>query len=186
MDLVSARWRLALLLLGAFACLVTAQAESLATAVKAAYLSKFPLYVDWPAAVLSPSVHELHLCIAGPDPFGATLDAAVSGQRVAERPLVVRRLKTVTRDAGCHILFIGGSDGERAQALSSLRGSAVLTITDAPGAEAGVGIINFVVKDDRVRFDIDEAAAAASGIAISAKLLNLALNVRRRPGTEAH
>ena len=183
MDLVRACLRRGLLPLLACACLAASQAETLALAVKAAYLSKFPLYVEWPAAALAPTGRELHLCVMGPDPFGATLDAAAGGQRVADRILVVRRLKSVSREAGCHILFIGGTDSERAQVLASLRGSGVLTITDAQGAAEG--IINFVMKDDRVRFDIDEAAAAANGIAISAKLLNLALNVKRRPGAEA-
>jgi hypothetical protein len=54
----------------------------------------------------------------------------------------------------------------------------VLTVSDV----RGLGIINFVVKDNRVRFDVDDEAAAQSGLTISSKLLGFALNVKPRKG----
>jgi hypothetical protein len=41
-------------------------------------------------------------------------------------------------------------------------------------------MINFILKDDRVRFDIDEEMAAQNGLYISSTLLSLAVNVKRR------
>jgi hypothetical protein len=56
----------------------------------------------------------------------------------------------------------------------------VLTVTDA--APSGVhGIVNFVLLDDRVRFEIDLGQAARNGIAISSKLLSLAVTVQPAP-----
>jgi len=54
----------------------------------------------------------------------------------------------------------------------------VLTVTDG-GRGGDVGIIQFVMEDGHVRFDIDEAAARASGLSISSKLLSLAVSHRR-------
>jgi hypothetical protein len=42
-------------------------------------------------------------------------------------------------------------------------------------------MIHFVIHQGRVRFNIDEAQAARSGVAISSRLLSLALTVRQRP-----
>jgi hypothetical protein len=54
----------------------------------------------------------------------------------------------------------------------------VLTVTDESlGRETG-GVITFAVRDNRVRFRIDTAAAAQNGLTVSSKLLSLALNVR--------
>ena len=61
-----------------------------------------------------------------------------------------------------------------------MRGSDVLTVTDGQADSGDVGIINFVVRDSRVRFDIDDAAAASAGLTISSRLLNLALHVKPR------
>lgn len=156
-----------------------ANGDSLEYAVKAAYLYKFGIYVEWPAAAFSSPDAELNLCVAGDDPFGAALDNAVEGQRIDNRPIVIRRLKTVTRDSGCHILYLGVPDATRAnQILETVRGTSVLTVGDAIGA--GGGIVTFVVKDRRVRFNVDEDAAAQNGLIVSSKLLNLALTVKPR------
>lgn len=156
-----------------------AEGDSLEYAVKAAYLYKFGIYVDWPAAAFESPSAPLIVCIVGDDPFGPSLDAAVSGQKVDTHPVEARRLKTVGRDSGCHILYLGMTDSTRAsQIIETLRGSHVLTVSDAKGAN--VGIITFVVKDNRVRFNIDDEAAAQNGLGISSKLLSLALNVKPR------
>ncbi len=161
-----------------------ADGDSLEYAVKAAYLTKFGIYVEWPAVAFPSPGAALNLCIVGDDPFGAALDNAVEGQRIDKHPIVVRRLKTVARDSGCHILYLGVSDAARAnQILEAVRGTAVLTVGDARGA--GGGIITFLVKDNRVRFNVDEEAANQNGLVISSKLLSLALGVKsRRTGGE--
>jgi len=151
-----------------------AAAEPLEYAVKAAYLSKFSFYVEWPAGSFS-GTSAVNLCVIGEDPFGPQLDEAVAGQQLEGRPLAVRRLKAASREAGCHIAYFG--EAHPAAALEPLRGAPVLVVTDA--RSAGVpGAIQFVVKDDRVRFVIDEEAAAQNGLKISSKLLGLALSVK--------
>lgn len=158
------------------------EAESLEYAVKAAYLYKFAAYVDWPATAFAAPDSAITVCVAGADPFGPALDAAVHGQRIAGRAVAVRRQRTVDPAAGCHILYVGGSEPQRGQILAAVRGSQVLTVTDSRDGSGSSGIIDFVIRDNRVRFDIDEAAAARNGLGISAKLMNLALN--RRPGRQ--
>jgi len=159
-----------------------AHAESVEYAVKAAYLYKFGIYVEWPASAFASPVAPLNLCIAGDDPFGVTLDNAVSGQRIDKHPIAVRRLKTADRNAGCHILYLGFDDAQRIeQALATLRGQPVLTVGDGHDG----GIITFVISDNRVRFNIDEEAAAQSGLVISSKLLSLALHVKPKTPKEA-
>jgi hypothetical protein len=157
-----------------------AEGEALEYAVKAAYLSKFGHYVEWPNAAFPPAGNTATLCIAGEDPFGTVLDKAVADQSIAGKSIVVRRLKTVGRDSGCHVLYIGRSDKPSArQLVDAVRGSSVLTVSDTRSADAGA-VINFVVKDNRVRFDIDEEAAVQNELTLSSKLLSLALNVKRR------
>lgn len=171
----AARWVLPVLL---SPLALAAEGDALEYAVKATYLYKFAAYVDWPASAFATPASPIALCIAGDDPFGASLDNAVRDQRIAGRSLVVRRLKSVARDADCHILFAGGADPQRGQLLAAVRGSAVLTVTDRHESGGTAGIIDFVMRDNRVRFDIDEGAATRSGLAISSKLLKLALNLR--------
>jgi hypothetical protein len=156
-----------------------ADSTSLEYQIKAALLIKFGSYVDWPRTAFSAPNSPLNVCVAGEDPFGDILDSTASGQRVDERPVQIRRVKAVARDSGCHILFVASDSQRTVQALEGLRGAGMLTVTDS-GTGGGAGIIDFVVRDNRVRFDINDDAAAQNGLAISSKLLSLAQNVKPR------
>jgi len=155
-----------------------AAAEPTEYAVKAAFLSKFGFYVEWPPAAFGAGT-PLTLCVVGDDPFGNYLDEAVAGQQVGGRNIVVRRLKSVSRESGCHIAYVG-SEPRPGAVSEALRGSPTLVVTDAQASAVG-GAIHFVLKDNRVRFTIvDDDAAAQSGLAVSSKLLSLALAVKPR------
>jgi hypothetical protein len=148
------------------------------TAVKAAFLAKFPAYVSWPAGARVAQGAPLVLCVIGGDPFGRTMDEAVRGQQVDGHPLAVRRLPTVGDGSFCHIAFVQGpSPKATAQMLAGLQGKPVLTVTDARGGPQR-GMIYFVVDGGRVRFHIDQAAAQQAGLNLSARLLGVALSVR--------
>ena len=151
---------------------------SLEYKVKAAYLYKFGAFVEWPAATFQSSASAVNVCIAGKDPFDGFLDQATEGQKIADRPILIRRLDVIGRDSGCQIAFVGGSNRQSvSQALDVLRGSGVLTVTeDGTGGDAG--IVRFVTQDNRVRFEIDQQAAERNGLKISSKLLSLAASVR--------
>ena len=141
--------------------------------------------MTWPETAFDSPASPFVLCIAGEDPFGTLLDQATAGQRVGQHAIVVRRLQRVDRGANCHILFIGASRGQTAaDALSAVKGAPVLTVTDSASADADAGasasVIQFVMQDNRVRFRIDGQAAAQNGLAISSKLLSLALGAPRR------
>ena len=102
----------------------------------------------------------------------------MNGQNVAGHPIVVRRLARVTGNPGCSVMYVTGSAAQSvADALAAVRGMPVLTVTDGASDPAAEGIINFVIADDRVRFDIDNTAAVADGLTISSKLLSLAVHV---------
>jgi hypothetical protein len=139
-------------------------------AVKATYLTKFAAFVEWPPAGPPPQI-----CVAGDDPFGAVLDQAVRGQTIDGKPATVVRLEKVEKGAPCAVLFLSPSRRQPVgEALEHVKGTAVLTVTDrAPDGERGM--IDFVLKDNRVRFRIDAAEAEQSGLTISSKLLSLAV-----------
>jgi len=179
-----ARWA-ALVACLAGAAIATARAAdepSLEIAVKATYLYKFAPFVEWPASAFDSPSSPLTLCVVRSDPFGIALDRAVAGQRVGERPIVVRRLQAPDRSARCHIMYVGPLPGSSpGDVLSEVRGRPVLTVTDAERDPRSKGVINFVVDSNRIRFEIDDAAAAEQGLMISSKLLGLAVAVRTRP-----
>ena len=156
---------------------VPAQDLALEYAIKATYLHKFAPFVEWPSAQAEFPGGAFVLCNIGSDPVGGLLGRAVSGEQVDNHPIVIRRFAAVTGNPGCSVMYVTGPASQVASDLSAVRGMPVLTVTDGATDPAATGIINFIIVDHRVRFDIDNGTATADGLTISSKLLSLAVHV---------
>jgi hypothetical protein len=149
---------------------------------KAAFLYKLAPFVDWPATLFPTPVSPFTICIVGADPFGPVLDQTVGRRLISHHPIVVRRLEAIDADSGCNVAYLAGSKAQSIQdALDEVEGTPVLTVTDAAVGETR-GAVHLLLVNRRVRFVIDEDAAARNGLTISSKLMQLALAVRRKEG----
>jgi hypothetical protein len=179
--------RLLLLALAALAAASSpaASADAPEYAIKGTYLYKFGPFVEWPESAFDGPESPLQVCIVGDDPFGPQLAQAAQGQRVGMHPIAVRHLEMATRGAPCHVMFLAGSATQSvAEALEVMHGAPVLTVTDGSDTRAR-GIITFLLENNRVRFEIDDGAAAQNHLVISSELLRLARVVRPRPAGAA-
>lgn len=163
-----------------------AQDDGLATAVKATYLYKFAPFVEWPESAVPETLDPptFDICVIGDDPFGAVLDEAVASQRIRSQRIRVRRFPSVQGGAaGCEIMYVAGSEVQSiAEALKETKGFPVLTVTDDRRSSKSQGMIHFVEQEGRIKFRIDNVMADESGLAISSKLLDLAISVRTKSG----
>ena len=165
-----------LALLHATGRLGAAEGPTLEYSIKATFLQKFPDFVTWPA---SPERRDapFAVCVFGEDPFGRVIDDAIGGHSVGGRPMTVRRVAAPEQATDCQILYLGRTVQPTGEILAGLRGKPILTVTDARTAATAPGIVHFVIDQNRVRFAIDNAAAEANQLSISAKLLAVAVTV---------
>lgn len=145
--------------------------------VKAAFISRFASFVQWPASTFADARAPIRLCLIGDGAFGSLLERSVAGQSIDGRGFEVRRLSDGAGVRDCQIVYVTGE--AVAETLRAVRGRPVLTVTDSATGSAR-GMIHFSVVQDHVRFHIDDAQAAESGLFISSRLLALAVSVRRR------
>jgi hypothetical protein len=66
-----------------------------------------------------------------------------------------------------------------AQLLVNAKERPILTVTDSPGHPAD-SVINFLVVDNRVRFDISRDAAERKGLQLRSQLLGVARQIVSR------
>jgi hypothetical protein len=84
--------------------------------------------------------------------------------------------------AGLQMLFVGRAESGRVAAIASAtNGQPLLLVTESESALAEGAAINFVVVEDKVRFDVSLRSAERAGLKISARLLAVARTVL--PGT---
>ena len=149
-------------------------------AVKAAFLYNFAKFVEWPANAFAGPQGAVTFCILGQDPFAGELERVIAGKMVTGRPVAIRYFPRPEGLDRCHILFVSSSERDRFdQILGGLRRGILTVGEDERFAHAG-GIINFTLRNRRVRFQINQGAAARAGLTISARLLELAEEVRGR------
>jgi hypothetical protein len=156
------------------------QSSSIEANLKAVFLYNFSKYVTWPATTMRErSPAELRICVTANDSFFTLLQSAVQGEDIEGKPLVPVALDGLDAAKTCQILYVGQSQTADAKAwLAAVRDAQVLTVADGPLNDETV--IAFVRDDNRIRFDINRAAAARHGLNISSKLLRLARQVRER------
>lgn len=152
-------------------------AESAAeSSVKAAFLYKFPAYVEWPNR---PHTGPVEIGVAGNDAVRAALEEIAAGRTSDERAIRVRRVDGVASLGGLQVLFIGdGAAGASKEYLAAAHADSVLTVTEH-AADGQSGIIDFVLVNGRVRFTISLSAAQRANLKISSRLLAVAQDVRK-------
>jgi len=78
----------------------------------------------------------------------------------------------------CHLLFICPSEKKTVNEIIDLvKNQGVLTVADTQEFLDAGGIVNFVIEDNKVRFDINLTASEKAGLKIRSQLLRLAKKV---------
>jgi hypothetical protein len=146
--------------------------------VKAAFLLNFAKYADWPASAFAEATAPITIGLIGTDSFGDTW-LRVEGKTINGRAFIIKHLAPDADIKDCQILFISHSESARmAGILRTARSLPILTVgEDAAFTENG-GIINFVLKNGKVRLEIDLAAARKAGVVLHSRLLAVADTVK--------
>lgn len=163
--------------------------------IKAAFIYNFIKFVDWPKEKVAESNEPVTIGIVGKDPFGNAF-APVKDKEDKGRKVLIKRFKPIEelKKSGekdksllereieslrkCHLLFICSSEEKSINEIINLvKDHSVLTIGDMQGFLESGGIINFVMEEKKVRFEINVTAAKRAKLKIRSQLLRLAKRV---------
>lgn len=150
--------------------------------IKAAFLYKFTLFVEWPPNVRPEENRPIVIGVAGKNSFGDTLDSFVKNRTAHNRQIAVRYLNSPSEISGCHLLFICPSESQLLDDyLAAARDSAVLTVGDTPGMAARGVMINLIQRNKGLGFEINRGALERAGLKASSQLLDLAQIIKTTP-----
>jgi len=148
--------------------------------LKAAFLFNFTKFVEWSPESLGGPDGAIVIGVLGASPLLGELEAAVRDRKVNGRAILVRRIPNLGGAKSVHLLFVSASEDARLGELQGeLRGANVLTVGESEHFAKSGGIITFLIDGDKVRFDINVAAADKASVKISAQLQKLARAVRK-------
>lgn len=142
--------------------------------VKASWTVKCLRYIEWPAKAAPKSGEQITIGFLGDDPIYGELKRIVSGGPpidVRGRAVALRHLSGAGDVKGCQVLFIARSaKGDAKGVLSAVQGTGVLTVSDMERFTSIGGMIGFRNEGEKIRLEIDGAAARREGMSIDAEL----------------
>jgi len=147
---------------------------------EAAFLCDFAEFVEWPPQAFASTDSPIIIGILGDDIFGEDLKSMIESKTINGRPLhlVHPNADSFLELRRCHILFLSPNERRRVgEILHEMEGARVLTVSQMEHFLQYGGMINFVLEDWKVRFEVNDEPAKRVGLKISAKLLRQA---RRR------
>ena len=141
--------------------------------IKTVFVFNFTKYIQWEG-----TGDEFIIGVLGDDAetFNA-LKAMANQKTVSGRKIVIKSIKSSSEYELCNILYITGDKSKKLGEVKAKNLKNTLIVTEKEGmAEKGSGI-NFVKKDGKLRFELNEKEVEKSGLKVSSQLKGLAILV---------
>ncbi len=158
----------ALLIAGGITAPLT-KAQSVNYKVHALFLYKFTQYIEWPAAN-----GNYVIGVVGNSPVLEELQTIAN----TKKNVIIKKLTPSSDMSGCQLIFVSeGSSAHLANVSSKVTGKPVLVISETgAGAKKGAGI-NFIMVDDKMKFELNKSLVERQGLKISGDLVTLSIVV---------
>jgi len=142
--------------------------------IKAGYITKFPLFIEWPQETWPSEEAPINFCVYGQTKITNHIRELAKYTLVKKHPILVSQVRLLKDVDNCHLFYIAkGHSNKLTEIIQSLSKKPILIIASDPGfAKRGVHI-NFYRTPKHLRFELNEKAASASGLAIDFRLKSI-------------
>lgn len=142
--------------------------------LKAAFIYRFTSYIEWE----NMPEEEFSIGIIGESPISKPLKEIAAAKTVQHKKMIIHEFAENSVPGNSQVIFISHKcKASLSEILSRIPKRNVLIITEKPGyAEEGAAI-NFVIIENRIRFEVNLKALSSAGLKASSQLLKLAIMV---------
>lgn len=142
--------------------------------VKAAFIYNFTRYVDWEK---NSSDDPFIIGILGSSYVHNPLIEIAKSKLVGTKRIIIKSFDSPDQIQFCHILFIPDKCPHSIRSILDNTGKGTLTISETPGYAKQGTAFNFVIQNDKVKFEANLKAIYLAGLKASSQLLKLAIIV---------
>jgi hypothetical protein len=142
---------------------------------QAMFIFNFCRLIEWPAAYRS---GPFRIAVLGTTAVADELDLYTREKKVGTQDIQVVRFKSVEEISACHILFVPFARSKQLPEISSAiqgDGKSILIISEKSGALNEGSAINFIIQEDKLKFELKCENANKQGIKVSSKLQEMAM-----------
>lgn len=134
--------------------------------LKAAYLFHFAELAEWPEG------SDIAICLRGDNALGHYLPA-LQGRRIAGRTVNVKLLDQGNME-DCQILFLGADQQLTEAIVDQARREHILLVGDSENFAHSGGMLQFSLRDNKLKLLVNLPAVRAAELKLSSKLLRMA------------
>jgi YfiR/HmsC-like len=153
---------------------VMAQAVDQESSLKAVFIYNFTKYIEWDNLN---SENNFIIGIMGSSALDGSIEAIAKTNFVKNKKIILKHFSSPEDISYCHILFIPREYSLPVKTVSEKVDKKVLIVGEKPGAARQGASINFVLINDKLKFEISQEAISSAGLKASSQLLKLAIMV---------
>ena len=154
---------------------VHAEEPARAYQIKALFLFNFVQFVDWPEQAFATPDAPIRIGILGENPFVGALTSTVQNETIRGRPIEVKHAMRAQDLLDCQLIFVARSERTRVSGIiGTCTGKPILTVGDMPDFARRGGIVSFYLEGQKVRFEINRAAAQNAHLKLASQLVSVA------------
>lgn len=144
--------------------------------IKAVFIYNFTKYIEWPQAYKE---GEFTIGIVGETPLYSELIKMTETKKVANQTLEVKKFSSPNDVTKCHILYVSKDKSQSlTDIIKKVKNNSTLLVTEESGlADKGSGI-NFIIKDNRQKFELNKSNVEKYKLKVSSNLEALAFTVK--------
>src|SRR6476620_6404608 len=146
---------------------VLAQRSDPESDLKASFIYNFTKYIEWDES----EPNEFSIGVIGPSPTYISLLEIAKKKTANEKKIVVRHFNKPEEIINCDILFISANSTNQLPAILGKVNKGTLTISEEDGAAEQGTAFNFVLVNDKLKFEANVKAINAAGLKASSQLL---------------
>lgn len=140
---------------------------------KATFTLNFIRYIGWPESSMK---GDFVIGVLKNKEVAEQLREQSAGKKFGFQDVIVKEFKTVEEIGPCQVIFVGAyaNFAKNAPPIISKSGRNTLIVTESEGATEYGSVINFVVREDKLKFELHKINAGKCGLQISSKLEGMA------------
>lgn len=147
-------------------------AQSTIPAAQSVFIYNFTRLTEWPAEF---KTGDFVIGVLGSGEVFTELRNYTTGKMVGTQPIKVLKFGSSAEVTKCHILFVAyGKTKEIPDALAKLGTQGTLIVAENRSAIEKGAAINFVIVEDKLKFELKSSNASSEGLKIHSNLENMA------------
>lgn len=137
------------------------------------FIFSFTRYIQWPD---SHSQGDFEIVVLGDTPLTDELKVMAQAKKVGDRSIKVTRINNIAELKKCNILFVpSGKSAQIADILGKVEAEPILIVTEEAGMAAKGSNINFITKEGKLAFELNQTALTKQNLKVSNELSRLAI-----------